>query len=375
MQIGLPKEIKVKENRVALTPGGVGTLVRRGHRVTVQAGAGVGSGIHDSEYTDAGATIGSAEDVWAAEMVVKVKEPIAAEYGFLRDDLLLFTYLHLAADRPLTEALLAAGTTGVAYETVQADDLSLPLLTPMSEVAGRLSVQAGAYHLQKPVGGRGVLLGGVPGVQPGHVVILGGGVVGTNAAKMAMGLGARVTILDVSHRRLTYLDDVFFGRLRTMMSSEGNIRALLPETDLLIGAVLIPGTRAPHLVTRDMLGLMQEGSVIADVAVDQGGCVETIHATTHDDPTYVVDGVVHYGVANMPGAVPRTSTFALTNATFPYVQLLADHGLDVLRGHAALQLGVNTHRGQLTYQGVADAFGLPYVQTEEALGRWSAQVQ
>ncbi|AIZ44054.1 alanine dehydrogenase [Deinococcus radiopugnans] len=375
MQIGLPKEIKVKENRVALTPGGVGTLVRRGHSVVVQEGAGVGSGLRDQEYIDAGATIGSAEDAWAAEMVVKVKEPIAAEYGFLRDDLLLFTYLHLAADRPLTEALLAAGTTGVAYETVQADDLSLPLLTPMSEVAGRLSVQAGAYHLQKPVGGRGVLLGGVPGVQPGHVVILGGGVVGTNAAKMAMGLGARVTILDVSHRRLTYLDDVFFGRLRTMMSSEGNIRALLPETDLLIGAVLIPGAKAPHLVTRDMLGLMQEGSVIADVAVDQGGCVETIHATTHDDPTYVEGGVVHYGVANMPGAVPRTSTFALTNATFPYVQLLADHGLDVLRGHAALQLGVNTHRGQLTYQGVADAFGLPYVQTEEALGRWSAQAQ
>ncbi|MBB6017307.1 alanine dehydrogenase [Deinococcus radiopugnans] len=375
MQIGLPKEIKVKENRVALTPGGVGTLVRRGHSVVVQEGAGVGSGLRDQEYIDAGATIGSAEDAWAAEMVVKVKEPIAAEYKYLRDDLLLFTYLHLAADRPLTEALLAAGTTGVAYETVQAEDLSLPLLTPMSEVAGRLSVQAGAYHLQKPVGGRGVLLGGVPGVQPGHVVILGGGVVGTNAAKMAMGLGARVTILDVSHRRLTYLDDVFFGRLRTMMSSEGNIRALLPETDLLIGAVLIPGAKAPHLVTRDMLGLMQEGSVIADVAVDQGGCVETIHATTHDDPTYVEGGVVHYGVANMPGAVPRTSTFALTNATFPYVQLLADHGLDVLRGHAALQLGVNTHRGQLTYQGVADAFGLPYVQTEEALGRWSAQAQ
>jgi alanine dehydrogenase len=375
MQIGLPKEIKVKENRVALTPGGVGTLVRRGHSVTVQEGAGVGSGIRDQEYIDAGATIGSAEDAWAAEMVVKVKEPVAAEYGFLREDLLLFTYLHLAADRPLLDALLDAGTTGVAYETVQAEDRSLPLLTPMSEVAGRLSVQAGAYHLQKPVGGRGVLLGGVPGVQAGHVVIIGGGVVGTNAAKMAMGLGAKVTILDVSHRRLTYLDDVFFGRLTTMMSSEANIRALLPEADLLIGGVLIPGAKAPNLVTRDMLGLMQEGSVIVDVAVDQGGCVETIHATTHDDPTYVVDGVIHYGVANMPGAVPRTSTFALTNATFPYVQMLADHGLDVLRGHAALQLGVNTHRGQLTYQGVAEAFDLPYVQTADALGQWSAQAQ
>ncbi len=375
MQIGLPKEIKVKENRVALTPGGVGTLVRRGHSVIVQEGAGVGSGIRDQEYIDAGATIGSAEDAWAAEMVVKVKEPVAAEYGFLREDLLLFTYLHLAADRPLLDALLDAGTTGVAYETVQAEDRSLPLLTPMSEVAGRLSVQAGAYHLQKPVGGRGVLLGGVPGVQAGHVVIIGGGVVGTNAAKMAMGLGAKVTILDVSHRRLTYLDDIYFGRLTTMMSSEANIRALLPEADLLIGGVLIPGAKAPNLVTRDMLGLMQEGSVIVDVAVDQGGCVETIHATTHDDPTYVVDGVVHYGVANMPGAVPRTSTFALTNATFPYVLMLADHGIDVLRGHAALQLGVNTHRGQLTYQGVAEAFGLPYVQTAEALGQWSAQAQ
>ncbi|CAM3811809.1 alanine dehydrogenase [Deinococcus saxicola] len=367
MQIGLPKEIKVKENRVAMTPGGAATLVRRGHTVIVQEGAGVGSGLPDQQYIDAGATIGSAEDAWAAEMVVKVKEPVAAEYKYLRDDLLLFTYLHLAADRPLTEALLAAGTTGVAYETVQSDDRSLPLLTPMSEVAGRLSVQAGAYHLQKPVGGRGVLLGGVPGVQPGHVVILGGGVVGTNAAKMAMGLGARVTILDVSHRRLTYLDDVFFGRLRTMMSSEANIRALLPEADLLIGGVLIPGAKAPHLVTRDMLGLMQEGSVIADVAVDQGGCVETIHATTHDDPTYVVDGVVHYGVANMPGAVPRTSTFALTNATFPYMLLLADGGAEVLKKHPALQLGVNTHRGQLTYGAVAEAFDLPHVEVTAAL--------
>ncbi|WP_309571946.1 alanine dehydrogenase, partial [Deinococcus sp.] len=296
MHIGLPKEIKVKENRVALTPGGVGTLVRRGHSVTVEQGAGVGSGIPDSEYARAGATLGSADDAWAAEMVVKVKEPIEREYRYLRPDLLLFTYLHLAADRPLTDALLGSGTTGVAYETVQTADGSLPLLTPMSEVAGRLSVQAGAYHLQKPVGGRGVLLGGVPGVQPGHVTIVGGGVVGTNAAKMAMGLGAKVTILDVSQRRLAYLDDVFFGRLTTMMSSEANIRDLLLTTDLLIGAVLIPGAKAPHLVTRDMLSLMPEGSVIVDVAVDQGGCVETIHATTHDDPTYTVDGVIHYGV-------------------------------------------------------------------------------
>ena len=368
MQIGLPREIKVKENRVALTSGGVGTLVRRGHSVLVEHGAGVGSGIADSEYVDAGATLGSAEDAWAARMVIKVKEPVASEYRFLRDDLLLFTYLHLAADRALTQALLGAGTTSVAYETVQEQDGSLPLLSPMSEVAGRLSVQAGAYHLQKPMGGRGVLLGGVPGVQAGHVLIVGGGVVGTNAAKMAMGLGAKVTVLDVSHRRLTYLDDVFFGRLTTMMSSEANLRSLLPETDLLIGAVLIPGAKAPHLVTRDMLPLMQEGSVIVDVAVDQGGCVQTIHATTHDDPTYVVDGVIHYGVANMPGAVPRTSTFALTNQTLPYALKLAEHGLDAVRGSKALMLGLNTHRGQLTYAGVADALELEYVPAASALG-------
>ncbi|WP_310583162.1 alanine dehydrogenase [Deinococcus sp.] len=367
MQIGLPREIKVKENRVALTPGGVGTLVRRGHSVLVEHGAGVGSGIADSEYVSAGAILGSAEDAWAARMVVKVKEPVASEYRFLRDDLLLFTYLHLAADRALTGALLSAGTTSVAYETVQEQDGSLPLLSPMSEVAGRLSVQAGAYHLQKPMGGRGVLLGGVPGVQAGHVLIVGGGVVGTNAAKMAMGLGAKVTVLDVSHRRLTYLDDVFFGRLTTMMSSEANLRSLLPDTDLLIGAVLIPGAKAPHLVTRDMLPLMQEGSVIVDVAVDQGGCVQTIHATTHDDPTYVVDGVIHYGVANMPGAVPRTSTFALTNQTLPYALKLAEHGLDAVRGSKALMLGLNTHQGKLTYAGVADALELEYVPAASAL--------
>lgn len=367
MHIGLPKEIKVKENRVALTPGGVATLVRQGHTVTVERGAGVGSGLPDSDYEGAGAKLGSAADAWAADMVMKVKEPIASEYGYLRPGLLLFTYLHLAADRPLTDALLQSGTTGVAYETVQLPDGSLPLLTPMSEVAGRLSVQAGAYHLQKPVGGRGVLLGGVPGVPPGNVTILGGGVVGTNAAKMAMGLGAKVTILDVSQRRLGYLDDVFFGRLTTMMSNEANIRALLPETDLLIGGVLIPGAKAPHLVTRDMLALMPEGSVIVDVAVDQGGCVETIHATTHDDPTYVIDGVVHYGVANMPGAVPRTSTFALTNQTLPYALKLAARGLDALKDDAALRLGLNTHAGKLTYAGVGEAFELPHEDALTAL--------
>jgi alanine dehydrogenase len=367
MRIGLPKEIKVKENRVALTPGGVATLIRRGHSVMVESGAGVGSGIRDEEYRTAGAELGSAHDAWAAELVVKVKEPTAIEYGYLRPDLLLFTYLHLAADPALTNALLESGTTSVAYETVQSADGSLPLLMPMSEVAGRLSVQAGAYHLQKPQGGRGVLLGGVPGVQAGHVVIIGGGVVGTNAAKMAMGLGAKVTILDVSHRRLTYLDDVFFGKLTTMMSSEANIRSLLPEADLLIGGVLIPGARAPHLVTRDMLKLMQEGSVIVDVAVDQGGCVETIHPTTHDDPVYTVDGVLHYGVANMPGAVPRTSTFALTNQTLPFVLNLADHGMDALRRDEALRKGLSTRNGQLTFKGVSEALELPYTAPEVSL--------
>lgn len=368
MKIGVPKEIKVKENRVALTPGGVATLVRRGHEVLVERGAGVGSGLSDGEYEAAGATLGTAAEAWSMEMVVKVKEPIAAEYPYLREDLLLFTYLHLAADRPLTDALLNNKTTAIAYETVQLDDGSLPLLTPMSEVAGRLSVQAGAYHLQKPVGGRGVLLGGVPGVQAGHVVIIGGGVVGTNAAKIAMGLGAKVTIMDVSQRRLAYLDDLFFGRLNTMISNEANIRALLPETDLLIGAVLIPGAKAPHLITRDMLALMNEGSVIADVAIDQGGIVETMRPTTHDDPTFVVDGVVHYGVANMPGAVPRTSTFALTNATFPYVMTLAERGLKALDNKALLS-GLNTHAGKLTYAGVGEAFGIEVTDAAQALAQ------
>ena len=358
MKIGLPKEIKVKENRVALTPGGVASLTRRGHEVFVQLGAGVGSGLSDDEYARAGATlVSSADEAWAQQMVVKVKEPVSSEYKYLRPDLLLFTYLHLAADRPLTDALLSSGTTGIAYETVQLEDGSLPLLTPMSEVAGRLAVQAGAYHLQKPNGGRGVLLGGVPGVDAGDVVILGGGIVGTNAAKVAMGLGARVTVLDVNHRRLQYLDDVFGGRMQTLMSTESNILMSLEQADLVVGAVLIPGAKAPHLVTRDMLSEMQEGSVIVDVAVDQGGCVETIHATTHDEPTYVVDGIVHYGVANMPGAVPRTSTFALTNQTIRYA----------LERNPALRKGLNTMGGKLTYAGVADAFDLEYVDSKLAL--------
>ena len=324
MNIGVPKEVKTHEYRVAATPGTVHGLVAHGHQVMVQTGAGVGSGFSDDEYRAQGATlVGSAAEAWAQAMVLKVKEPMAQEYGFLRDDLLLFTYLHLAADRPLTEALLKAGTTAVAYETVQLPNGSLPLLTPMSEVAGRMATQVGAHYLGKFLGGRGLLLGGVPGVQAGEVVVLGGGMVGTNAAKIAVGLGARVTILDVNHARLQYLDDVFGSSLQTLASTPANIAEMVARADLLVGAVLIPGARAPHLVTREMIATMKPGSVIVDVAVDQGGCIETIHPTTHDDPTFVVDGVVHYGVANMPGAVPNTSTTALVK---PDAQVRAGPG-------------------------------------------------
>ncbi len=368
MIVGVPKEVKVKENRVAMTPGGVATLVKRGHTVLVQLGAGVGSGVTDAEYENAGAKIvASADEAWAAQMVVKVKEPIKSEYQYLRKDLLLFTYLHLAAEKPLTDALLESGTTAIAYETVQLEDGSLPLLTPMSEVAGRLAPQVGADCLLKPNGGRGTLLGGVPGVIPGRVVIIGGGVVGTNAAKIAVGMGARVIILDVSHRRLQYLDDIFGGRVQTMASNEANIREIIQLADLVVGGVLIPGARAPHLITKDMLHTMPEGSVIVDVAVDQGGCVETIKPTTHDEPTYVIDGVVHYGVANMPGAVPRTSTFALTNQTIGYAIKLAGQGLDALKTDKSLLKGLNTRHGKLTYQAVAETFGIKGVDPLETL--------
>jgi len=302
-------------------------------------------------------------------LVMKVKEPIHSEYGYLSETSSLFTYLHLAADRPLTEALLAAGTTSIAYETVQLANGSLPLLTPMSEVAGRMAAQVGAHFLERSHGGRGLLLGGVPGVPAGEVVILGGGVVGTNAAKVALGFGAKVTVFDVSHARLQYLDDVFQGRVQTMASNLGNIVEVLPRADLLIGAVLIPGARAPRLVTREMLSLMKTGSVIVDVAVDQGGCIETITPTTHDAPTYVVDGVVHYGVANMPGAVPNTSTRALANQTLPYALKLASGGVASLIADPALLKGLNTHAGMLTYQGVATAFDLPLTDPTEALRR------
>ncbi|MEJ2358335.1 MAG: alanine dehydrogenase [Deinococcales bacterium] len=368
MDIGIPKEIKPQEYRVAATPGAVHAFVDAGHSVFVERGAGVGSGFEDDDYLAAGATlVDTAAEAWGRRLVLKVKEPIASEFGFLRDDLVLFTYLHLAAARPLTEALLESGTTAIAYETVQLDNGSLPLLTPMSEVAGRMATQVGAHHLGKFLGGRGQLLGGVPGVEAGEVVILGGGVVGTNAAKIAMGLGARVTLLDINHARLQYLDDVFGGRIQTLSSNLANIRAMVERADLVVGAVLIPGARAPHLVTRDMLTLMRPGSVIVDVAVDQGGCIETIHPTTHDAPTFVVDGVVHYGVANMPGAVPNTSTRALSNQTLPYALALAAGGTAALVADRSLLRGLNTHGGRLTYRAVGEAFGLSTVDPQEAL--------
>ena len=368
MNIGIPKEVKRHEYRVSATPGAVKALTQAGHSVFVETGAGAGSSFSDDDYRAEGATVvDSAAEAWSQALVLKVKEPIKQEYDFLRDDLLLFTYLHLAADRALTEQLLEAGTTAVAYETVQVADGSLPLLTPMSEVAGRMAPQVGAYQLERFLGGRGVLLGGVPGVEAGEVVILGGGVVGTNAAKIALGLGARVTLLDISHARLQYLDDIFGGRVQTLTSNVANVTAMIQRADLLVGAVLIPGAKAPHLVTRDMLPSMKPGSVIVDVAVDQGGCVETIKPTTHDEPTYAVEGILHYGVANMPGAVPHTSTTALSNQTLPYALKLAAGQTGALQKDPALLKGLNTHRGKLTYKAVGQAFDLATVTPEDAL--------
>ncbi|MFN8490834.1 MAG: alanine dehydrogenase [Caldilineaceae bacterium] len=368
MIIGLPKEIKDSENRVGLTPGAVKALVGRGHRVLIQSGAGLGSAITDAEYAAAGGElVNDAATAWSAQMVVKVKEPVAPEYEFLRSDLILFTYLHLAADRTLTDVLLKSGVTAIAYETVQTADNRLPLLMPMSEVAGRMATQVGASYLEKHHGGRGVLLGGVPGVAPANVAILGGGVVGTNAAKVALGMGAQVTVLDVNHDRLTYLDDVFQGRLQTRTSNEYSIDQAVFNADLVIGAVLIPGGRAPWLVTRKMLPNMRKGAVLVDVAVDQGGCIETTRPTTHTNPTYVIDDIVHYGVANMPGAVPRTSTFALVNQTMSYALRLANEGLNAVRNNPPLLKGLNTHGGQLTYAAVAEAFGLGYTDPVQAL--------
>src|SRR5688572_27327870 len=370
MRIGVPTEIKDNEYRVGLTPSGVNDLVAHGHQVAVQKGAGHGSGFADDEYTAAGAQIlPDADAVYDfAEMIVKVKEPIEADLKRLKDGQLLFTYLHLAPVPDLTEALMKKKIIGVAYETITDErKRTLPLLTPMSEVAGRMSVHVGAYYLHKPNNGRGVLLGGVPGVLPADVVIIGGGVVGTNAAKMAVGLGARVTILDVSLDRLRQLDDIFRGTVQTLASSRAHLEDAVRVADLLIGGVLIPGASAPKLVTRDMIGTMKKGSVIVDVAIDQGGCVETAHPTTHSNPVYEVDGVVHYCVANMPGAVPRTSTIALTNATLPYTRRIASLGFHRAIEDAGLAEGVNVYKGSITYKGVADSQSRNYTPLQQLL--------
>jgi alanine dehydrogenase len=351
MRVGVVKEIKPSERRVALTPAGAAELTGAGHEVLVQAGAGVGSGFADDAYAAAGAKlVDGAERVWGdSELVVKVKEPIASEYGLLSEDTALFTYLHLAAAPELTDALVAARTTAIAYETVEEADGSLPLLAPMSEVAGRLAGQAGAYFLQHPLGGRGVLIGGAPGVAPARVVVIGGGVVGFNAARVAAGMGAEVTILERSPRRLRELEDRFDGRIRVLMSDAHSLEEEVTNADVVVGAVLITGAAAPKLITRELLGKMRERSVIVDVAIDQGGCAETSRPTTHDDPTYVVDDVLHYCVANMPGAVPATSTRALTNATMPFVRALADKGVDAaLESDPRLAAGLNTKAGEVT---------------------------
>lgn len=361
MIIGIPKEIKSNENRVALTPAGALEFTRRGHTVYVQSAAGIGSGFEDKDYIDAGGKIlATADEVWAiADMIMKVKEPIAEEYKRCRADQLIFTYFHFASSEELTRAMIASKAVCLAYETVETKDRQLPLLIPMSEVAGRMAIQEGAKYLEKPVKGRGVLLGGVPGVQPGKVLIIGGGVVGTQAAKMAAGLGAQVTILDVNLTRLRYLSDVMPANVVTEFSNEYNIRRLIQTHDLIVGAVLLPGAKAPNLITRDMLKLMRPGTVIVDVAVDQGGCIETTRPTTHDAPTYIIDDVVHYCVANMPGAVPFTSTLALTNATLPYALQLAEKGWKrACAENAELKLGLNVVKGKVVYKGVADAFGL-----------------
>lgn len=370
MIIGVPKEIKNNENRVALTPAGTQELIKRGHRVLVQKTAGVGSGFSDEEYASAGATLiaDAAEVFGAAEMIMKVKEPVEPEYKLIRNDQLVFTYFHFASYEPLAKAMIASGAVCLAYETVERADGSLPLLIPMSEVAGRMSIQEGAKYLEKPLKGRGILLGGVPGVHPARVLILGGGVVGTNAAKIAAGMGADVTIMDVNIDRLRYLDDVMPTNVRTLVSNEYAIRAIIKESDLIIGGVLIPGAKAPKLITRDMLKTMRPGTVLVDVAVDQGGCIETCRPTTHEDPTYLIDDIVHYCVANMPGAVPYTSTLALTNATLPYAIRLANMGWKrAAQENTDLRNGLNVINGEVVYKAVADTFALPYTDVKKFL--------
>lgn len=370
MIIGVPKEIKNNENRVALTPAGVAEFKKHGHTVYVQSTAGEGSGFNDDEYTKAGATLlPTIEEIYGiAEMIIKVKEPIASEYNLIKKDQLLFTYFHFASSEELTHAMIKQGAVCLAYETVEKTDRSLPLLVPMSEVAGRMAIQEGAKYLEKPLKGKGILLGGVPGVPPAKVLVLGGGIVGTQAAKMAAGLGARVVIMDVSLPRLRYLSDIMPQNVVTIMSNEYNIREAIQEADLIVGAVLIPGAKAPHLITRDMLKTMRPGTVVVDVAVDQGGCIETCTPTTHENPTFIIDDVVHYCVANMPGAVPYTSTLALTNATLPYAIQLANKGWQkACAENEELKKGLNVVDGKVVYQGVADAWNLAYESVETVL--------
>jgi alanine dehydrogenase len=374
LRIGVAKEIKPDEYRVALTPAGARELVQRGHEVLVETSAGGGSAFSDSDYERAGARVVSVDDVWEqADLLLKVKEPIEQEYHRLRERLVLFTYLHIAADMPLTQALVESGIAAVAYETVETDDHRLPLLAPMSEIAGRLAPQAAAHFLEKPLGGRGVLLAGTPGVLPGHVVVLGGGIVGYNAAIIALGLGARVTVLERSIDRMRHLDEILSGRVSLLMSSSLEIEDTIAQADVVIGAVLIPGARAPKLISRGMLSEMQAGAVIVDVAIDQGGCIETAHPTTHSDPVYEVDGIIHYCVANMPGGVPVTSTKALTNATLPYVEAIAEYGLaETVARDPGFGHGVNVLDGKVTYEAVAEAHALDYTPLADVLPRPTA---
>ena len=370
MRIGIPTEIKNNENRVAMTPAGAVHLVQNGHEVFVQKGAGLGSGFTDEEYVQAGAKlVETAEEAWNQDMVMKVKEPVASEYGYFREGLILFTYLHLAPEPELTKALIEKKVVSIAYETVQLENRSLPLLAPMSEVAGRMAAQIGAQFLEKNKGGKGILLAGVPGVKRGKVTIIGGGQAGTNAAKIAVGLGADVTIIDLSAERLRQLDDIFGNQVKTLMSNPYNIAEAVKESDLVIGAVLIPGAKAPKLVTEEMIQSMEPGSVVVDIAIDQGGIFETTdRITTHDNPTYEKHGVVHYAVANMPGAVPRTSTLALTNVTVPYAVQIANKGYkDACLGNTALLKGINTLDGYVTFEAVAEAHGLQYADAKELL--------
>ncbi len=367
MLIGIPKEIKEGEYRISIVPAGVKTLVDAGHRVLIEKKAGEGSGISDEDFIRAGAEMKeSNKDMWEeAEMIMKVKEPLPQEYDLMHEGQIIFTFFHLAPERELTRVLLERKVIGIAYETIELDDGTLPLLTPMSEIAGRMAIQVGAYFLQKEHNGRGVLLGGVPGVEPANVVILGGGVVGTNAAKIALGMGADVTVLDINLNKLRYLDDIFFGRIKTLMSNIHTDAEAITKADLLIGGVLIHGARAPHVASRDMVSTMRRGAVIVDVSVDQGGCIETTRPTSHDDPIYEVDGIVHYCVANMPGAVARTSTFALTNTTFPYCLKMANMGYrEAMRSDKSLMRGLNTYNGKVTYKPVAEALNLEYLKVE-----------